>query len=154
MKSFFSALFIVIMSVNAFALAPGERLSDPSLEARARVLSSELRCLVCQNQSIDDSDADLAKDLRRIVRERLAAGDTDSGVKDYLVQRYGEFVLLNPVFSIRNAGLWLLPFFVLILGGLAASRLFRRKNRVENSSGAALTLDEQVELQQLTGREQ
>lgn len=154
MRVLIALILVVVVSAKAGALAPGERLPDPALEARARVLSSELRCLVCQNQSIDDSDADLAKDLRRIVRERLVAGDTDGAVRDYLVQRYGEFVLLNPVFSIRNAGLWLLPFLVLILGGVAASRLFRRKSRTEGASGGVLSVDEQAELQQLTGRDQ
>lgn len=150
MKHLISCVFFVLISVNTWALAPGERLSDSKLELRARGLSAELRCLVCQNQSIDDSDADLAKDLRRIVRERIAAGDSDAAVKNYLVQRYGEFVLLNPVFSTRNALLWLLPFIVLILGAFAVSRLFRQKVPDVALAAPMLSADEQSELQRLT----
>ena len=94
------------LPVPALAVQPDEVLADPALEARARALSAELRCMVCQNQSIDDSDADLARDLRVLVRERLAAGDSDEQVIDYVVSRYGEFVLLKPRFSLRNALLW------------------------------------------------
>ena len=95
----------------AQAVKPDEVLADPALEARARRLSEGLRCMVCQNQSIDESDADLARDLRILVRERLAAGDTDQQVMDYIVSRYGEFVLLKPRFSPRNALLWGTPCF-------------------------------------------
>ena len=93
----------LILAQPAFAVLPNEVLSDPALEQRARAISEELRCMVCQNQSIDDSDADLAHDLRVLVRERLMAGDTDEQVIDYIVARYGEFVLLKPRFSWRNA---------------------------------------------------
>jgi cytochrome c-type biogenesis protein CcmH len=102
-------------------------LKDQALEKRAREISSGLRCLVCQNQSIDDSDAQLARDLRILVRERLAAGDTDQQVRDFLVQRYGEFVLLKPTFSAHNLLLWLTPALVLVLGGLGASAALRRR---------------------------
>ena len=101
----------------AFAVQPGEVLADPALEARARALSAELRCMVCQNQSIDDSDAELAHDLRVLVRERLTAGDSDAEVIDYVVSRYGEFVLLKPRFSLRNALLWGAPVLLLLAGG-------------------------------------
>lgn len=111
----------------AFAVQPDEMLSDPKLEARARAISGELRCLVCQNQSIDDSDAPLAKDLRILVRERLTAGDDDAAVKNWLVARYGEFVLLRPRFEMQTAILWLAPFAVLLLGGVAAWRTVRRR---------------------------
>jgi cytochrome c-type biogenesis protein CcmH len=102
----------------AWAVQPDEVLSDPALEARARVLSKELRCMVCQNQSIDDSAAPLARDLRLLVRERLTSGDSDQQVLDYLVARYGEFVLLKPRFAWHTALLWLVSPGVLVGGGL------------------------------------
>ena len=112
------ALLVVLgLPLPALAVLPGEMLADPALEARARALSGELRCMVCQNQSIDDSDADLAHDLRVLVRERLAAGDSDEEVIDYVVSRYGEFVLLKPRFSLRNALLWTAPVLLLVVGG-------------------------------------
>jgi cytochrome c-type biogenesis protein CcmH len=101
----------------AFAYQPDEVLADPALESRARDLSAELRCMVCQNQSIDDSNADLAKDLRLLVRERLVAGDSDREVLDYLVSRYGEFVLMRPRLSWQTAALWSLPALLLLAGG-------------------------------------
>src|SRR5215207_3475282 len=103
-----------------FAVQPDEVLKDPALEKRARTISAGLRCLVCQNQSIDDSDAQLAKDLRLLVRERLVAGDTNDQVENFLVQRYGEFVLLKPAFGAHTLLLWLTPALVLILGGVGA----------------------------------
>lgn len=106
------------MTSSALAIDPAERLSDPKLESRARELSAELRCLVCQNQSIDDSDAPLAKDLRLLVRERLVQGDSNSQVKDFVVARYGEFVLLKPPFGVHTLLLWLTP--LLVLGIIAA----------------------------------
>jgi len=102
----------------ARAVTPQELLSDPALESRARGISAGLRCLVCQNQSIDDSDAPLAHDLRLLVRERLTAGDTDAEVRDFVVARYGEFVLLKPPFSAQTLLLWLMP--LLALSGAAA----------------------------------
>jgi cytochrome c-type biogenesis protein CcmH len=106
---------------------PDEVLKDPVLEHRAREISAGLRCLVCQNQSIDDSDAPLAKDLRILVRERLKAGDTDQEVKQFLVQRYGEFVLLQPVFGVHTLLLWLTPVLVLALGGFGIYAAVRRR---------------------------
>src|SRR5688572_33507850 len=99
MKALLATLMIVLLAGPAFAVNPGEALADPALEARARAISAELRCLVCQNQSIDQSDADLAHELRLVVRERLVAGDTDAPVHDYGVARYGEFLTLRPVFA-------------------------------------------------------
>ena len=99
----------LLAAPHAVAVQPDEILSDPALEARARALSKELRCMVCQNQSIDDSDAPLARDLRLLVRERLKAGDSDAQVIDFLVARYGEFVLLKPRFTSHTALLWLMP---------------------------------------------
>ena len=111
----------------AFAVQPDEVLPDPKLEQRARDISAELRCLVCQNQSIDDSDAPLARDLRLLVRERLKAGDSDAQVKTYLVDRFGEFVLLKPVFAWHTALLWLAPFLVLAAGAAALLAQARRR---------------------------
>src|SRR5690606_3908685 len=110
-------VMLALLSGPAHAVLPGEALPNPALEARARALSAELRCMVCQNQSIDLSDAELARDLRVIVRERLAAGDSDREVLDYVVSRYGEFVLLKPRFSLRNALLWGTPVVLLLFGG-------------------------------------
>ncbi len=115
-------LFMVAMALAvhapALAVQPDEVLADPVLEARARGLSKELRCMVCQNQSIDDSDAPLARDLRILVRERLQAGDSDAQVLDFLVARYGEFVLLEPRFTGHTALLWLMPVIVLLIGAI------------------------------------
>lgn len=121
------ALALLAAAAPAAAVQPGEVLKDPALEARARQISAELRCLVCQNQSIDDSDAPLARDLRVLVRERLQAGETDAGVKDFLVARYGEFVLLKPRFHAGTAILWLTPAIVLGLGALGLLLVSRRR---------------------------
>ena len=120
MRFVIALLAALVFSVSAFAVQPEEVLKDAALERRAREISAGLRCLVCQNQSIDDSDAQLAKDLRLLVRERLVAGDTDQQVRDFLVQRYGEFVLLKPTFSAHTILLWLTPVLVLVLGGIGA----------------------------------
>ena len=111
-------IFVIalLLALPAFAVQPGEQLDDPGLESRAREISSGLRCLVCQNQSIDDSDAPLAADLRVLVRERLKAGDTDTEVVDYVVARYGEFVLLRPRFNRETLLLWASPVLVLGIG--------------------------------------
>ena len=123
-----AVLAALLTATSALAVQPDEVLKDPVLERRAREISAGLRCLVCQNQSIDDSDAPLAKDLRVLVRERLKAGDTDWDVQSYVVQRYGEFVLLRPVFGAHTLLLWLTPVLMLALGGLAAYvSLWRRR---------------------------
>jgi cytochrome c-type biogenesis protein CcmH len=110
------AIMLMLFSVGAArAVLPSEMLTNPVQEARARAISSNLRCLVCQNQTIDDSSADLARDLRLIVRERIVAGDSDAQVMDYVVARYGNYVLLKPPFQMDTALLWLLPFVALIL---------------------------------------
>ena len=131
----------VVASAPAHAVQPDEVLADPALEARARALSKELRCMVCQNQSIDDSDAPLARDLRVLVRERLQAGDGDREVVDFLVARYGEFVLLKPRFSWHTAVLWVGPAAFLVIGALALLLLARRR-----LNGSKLATPEQVEL--------
>jgi cytochrome c-type biogenesis protein CcmH len=119
------------LSGSALAVTPGEMLDDPALEARARTLSAELRCMVCQNQSIDDSDAPLARDLRVLLRERLSAGDSDAEVIDFLVARYGDFILLRPPIAWNTALLWLAPPAVLVIGGLVALALFRRRKSAD-----------------------
>jgi cytochrome c-type biogenesis protein CcmH/NrfF len=120
----------MLAATSAFAVTPDERLADPALEARARALSVELRCMVCQNQSIDDSDAELAHDLRVLVRSRIIAGDTDRQVIDYVVSRYGEFVLLKPRFNLRNALLWSAPVLILLAGAVAALMAMRGRRAV------------------------
>ncbi|HLF24440.1 MAG TPA: cytochrome c-type biogenesis protein, partial [Burkholderiales bacterium] len=131
-----------------------EILPNPALEARARALSKQLRCMVCQNQSIDDSDAPLARDLRVLVRERLTAGDSDRQVIDFLVARYGEFVLLYPRFSWHTALLWLGPPAVLVIGALALVLIVRRNRRragatSESSDQPKLTPGEEARLAQI-----
>lgn len=146
MRRLFSALLVgltLLLAAPAFAVLPGEVLPDPAQEARARALSTELRCMVCQNQSIDVSDADLAHDLRVLVRDRIKAGDTDEQVLDYVVARYGEFVLLKPRFSIRNALLWGAPL-VLLLGGGLFMLVAMRGRRVKGEAG--LTAEEDAAL--------
>ncbi|WP_395447602.1 cytochrome c-type biogenesis protein [Aminobacter sp. UC22_36] len=128
----------------ALAVKPSEMLADPKLEARARLLSEELRCMVCQNQSIDESDAELAGDLRVLLRERLVAGDSDEQVMNYIVSRYGEFVLLKPQFNLRNALLWGTPVLLLLGGGAFVFLSARSRRRHEP---AALTKDEQEQLE-------
>ncbi len=117
----------VMLTVPAGAVQPDEMLADPALEARARALSAELRCMVCQNQSIDDSDAPLARDLRILIRERLTAGDTDGEVVDFLVARYGEFILLKPRVGAHTILLWAVPPAVLLIGAVVAVVGYRRR---------------------------
>ena len=118
-----------MLAHSALAVPPDEQLSDPILEAEARRISKNLRCLVCQNQSIDDSDAELAKDLRRIVRERLKAGDDEAAINDYVVERYGEFVLLKPRLNAGTLLLWGSPIGFVIIGiGFAAYTLRRKES--------------------------
>ncbi len=126
MMAAFVAL-VLLAAPAAYAVQPDEIMSDPVKEARARDLSRELRCMVCQNQSIDDSDAPLARDLRLLVRERIAAGDSNSQVLDFLVARYGEFVLLKPRFERQTMLLWLLAPLLLAGGGFALWRQNRRR---------------------------
>jgi cytochrome c-type biogenesis protein CcmH len=122
-----TVLLTLCLSSPALAVQPDEILKDAALESRARSLSQELRCMVCQNQSIDDSDAPLAKDLRVLVRERLSAGDSDNQVMDFLVARYGEFVLLRPRMSWHTLLLWLAPLAALVIGGWGLIVFIRRR---------------------------
>ena len=142
-------VFLVwLATAPAFAVNPDEVLGDPALEARARDISAELRCMVCQNQSIDDSDAELARDLRIVVRQRLVAGDSDEDVLKYVVSRYGEFVLLRPSFNWRNALLWLTPAFLLAVGGVVAWRAVGRRAAAART---ALSAAEEKELKRVLG---
>ncbi|MDK1375574.1 MULTISPECIES: cytochrome c-type biogenesis protein CcmH [unclassified Sinorhizobium] len=142
------ALFLCFSSVlPALAVNPDEVLADPVLEARARAISAKLRCMVCQNQSIDDSNAELAKDLRVLVRERLTNGDTDEAVIAYVVSRYGEFVLLKPRFEAKTVILWGMPVILLLCGGVALVVAARRRNA--GTPGAPLSDKEKEELDKL-----
>jgi cytochrome c-type biogenesis protein CcmH len=137
----------MIAAAPAFAVNPDEVLADPALEARARALSGELRCMVCQNQSIDDSNAELAKDLRLLVRERITDGDSDEQVLNYIVSRYGEFVLLKPRFSTKTALLWGAPLLLAVAGGISLAVFARR--RAGKPTGSSLTAEEQARLSEL-----
>lgn len=149
MRNIVVALVLLMMTVlPALGVQPDEILSDPKLEARARGLSAELRCLVCQNQSIDDSDAPLAKDLRVLVRDRLKEGDTDAQVIEYVVARYGEFVLLRPRFGTHTLVLWLAAPVVFFL---AVFLLFRSARQRGVVAGVALSAAEQAKLKDILG---
>jgi cytochrome c-type biogenesis protein CcmH len=144
-----AGLLAMLAAVPAAAVEPDEILDDPKLEERARDISAELRCLVCRNEAIDESNAELARDLRLLVRERLVAGDTNAEVKDFVVDRYGEYVLLKPPFSAANAAIWLAGP-VLFLAGLGAALAFIRGRRPEAAaSEAPLTAEEQAKLDRL-----
>lgn len=128
MRRLVLALILALAAATpAAAIRPDEILADPALETRARALGKELRCLVCQNQSIDDSEADLARDLRKIVRERLVVGDSDPAIRAYLVARYGDFVRLDPPLRVTTAILWFGPALILVLGAIGIAVFLRRK---------------------------
>jgi cytochrome c-type biogenesis protein CcmH len=127
MKALLLILFLVLLPLTALAVQPDEVLPDAALEARARAISQNVRCLVCQNQSIDDSDAPLARDLRLLIRERLKAGDGDNQIYDFLTARYGDFVLLRPPVKPATWLLWFGPAVVLVLGAIALVFWFRRR---------------------------
>ena len=138
-------VFAVLLPIGAAAVEPDEMLSDPALEARAREISAELRCMVCQNQSIDDSNADLARDLRLLVRDRLTEGDSDDEVIDYVVSRYGEFVLLKPRFSPHTWLLWGAPALLILLGAIGLSRLVAARRGADRP----LSRDEELRLEKI-----
>jgi len=160
MRSVNSILLVFVcwicLATSAYAVQPDEIMSDPVKESRARDLSRELRCMVCQNQSIDDSEAPLARDLRLLVRERIAAGDSDAQVIDFLVERYGEFVLLKPRLERHTLLLWLLPPLALAGGGLALWMQSRRRAKpaeAEDLSLSQLTAEEEARLERLMAGE-
>jgi cytochrome c-type biogenesis protein CcmH len=150
MKAMLIALLLLLSTVAVHAVEPSERLPNPELEARARAISAGLRCLVCQNESIDDSGADLAHDIRVFVRERLTAGDTDAQVVQAVVSRYGAFVLLRPPVEPATYVLWFGPPTLVVLG-LAATGvwLYRRRSVTLNAAPVALSAEEQQRLQGL-----
>ena len=148
MRVFFAALLtLTFLTLPTLAVEPDEMLKDPVLEARAREISGGLRCLVCQNQSIDDSNADLAKDLRLLVRERLVAGDTNEQAINYIVSKYGEYVLLKPKFALHTLFLWLGPFAALAIGIFSLFRM--RKRPVLATAEAGLSNEEKKRLADL-----
>jgi cytochrome c-type biogenesis protein CcmH len=149
MKRFvFFLLAALSLATSAHAVLPGEQLADPKLEARARAISQELRCVVCQNQTIDDSDATLAHDLRVIVRERLKAGDSDEQVRAYVLRRYGPYVLLKPPLEPQTLVLWFGPLLILLAGAAGSIIYLRRRDR---KTSAGLTKDEELELSRILG---
>jgi len=141
-------LVLLVLALSpAGAVNPDEMLKDPVLEARARSLSEQLRCMVCQNESIDASDASLAHDLRVLLRERIAAGDSDQQVLDFLVARYGEFILLKPRFNAHTALLWLAPGIVLVVGGAIVFGVLRRRR--SGGQATRLTGEEEAALKHI-----
>jgi cytochrome c-type biogenesis protein CcmH len=150
MKRLYAVVLCLVIgaAAPAFAVQPDELLPDPALEARARVLSQELRCLVCQNQSIDDSDALLARDLRLLLRERLKSGDSDQQVLDFLVARYGEFVLLRPPLGWHTLLLWLAPGLLLGVGAIVLVAAGRRRSKASLAE-PGLTPQEKARLARL-----
>ena len=151
-------LFALVLALTAVvaalagAVEPDEILDDPVLEARARALSQEIRCLVCQNEPIDSSNADLARDLRILVRERLVAGDSDDDVKDYLVARFGDYVLLDPPLKMTTYALWFGPALILLLGGFGVFRFFSSARRAP-AAPAPLSVEERARLERLLDAE-
>lgn len=146
MKQLLAALaLLLLVQAPAFAVEPSEMLSDPVLEQRAREISTQLRCVVCQNQTIDDSNAPLASDMRQLVRERLLAGDSNEEVIDYIVDRYGNFVLLRPPVQANTLALWIAPFAVL---AAALVGLFMQMRARAPAANAPLSEQEKVKLQQ------
>jgi cytochrome c-type biogenesis protein CcmH len=154
MKAILLSAMMGLAAASALAVEPGERLADPVLEARARAISGELRCLVCQNQSIDDSNADLAHDLRVLIRERLSAGDSDAQVLQFMVRRYGDFILLRPPVKPDTYLLWFGPFAVLALGALGAALYLRRSRAAGQQAPAPLSPDERRQLDKLLAEDQ
>ncbi|MEM8793070.1 MAG: cytochrome c-type biogenesis protein [Pseudomonadota bacterium] len=139
----------LLTAMPSHAVQPDEILDDPVLEQRAREISKEVRCLVCRNESIDDSSAGLARDLRLLVRERILAGDTDGEVKRFLVERYGEFVLLNPPFNLGNLVIWLSGPVVLLLGAMGAAVYLRGQRKEPAVPESPLTPEEKAEVERL-----
>jgi cytochrome c-type biogenesis protein CcmH len=148
MRRFLLLVTFIVLNAAAYAVEPDEILKDPALEARARSISAELRCLVCQNQSIDDSHAPLARDLRLLVRDRLKAGESDTQIRQYLVERYGDFILLKPRVAADTIILWGAPFLALLLSGYFVWRAAQRRGALLRSD-APLTDDEKAHLDRI-----
>lgn len=146
MRRLATLLAVLLLSVPALAVEPSEMLKDPALEARAREIGRALRCVVCQSQAIDDSNAEVAHDMRRAVRERLTAGDSDQQVMDYMVARYGDFVLLKPPFKEGTWVLWLGAPLLLLLAGGALPLAARKKRRMVAPAPAPLSDEERARL--------
>lgn len=142
-------LSVALIATPVLAVQPDEVLSDPALEARARTLSKNLRCLVCRNENIDDSNADLARDLRLLLRERLVAGDSDEAAIAYIVDRYGEYVLLNPTSKGANLILWIAGPLMLVLGGIVAGTYVRRRRGLAEAGPIELSKDEEKRLAEI-----
>ncbi|MGO4907818.1 cytochrome c-type biogenesis protein [Pseudorhodobacter sp. W20_MBD10_FR17] len=142
-------LALALIATPLLAVQPNEVLSDPALEARARTLSKDLRCLVCRNENIDDSNADLARDIRLLVRERLVAGDTDAAAMEYIVDRYGEYVLLNPTSKGANLILWIAGPAMLLMGGGVAAAYIRKRRGVGDTASTDLSEDEEKRLAEI-----
>jgi len=152
MRQSLTAAFLIILIALAgpgLAVQPDEILPDPAQESRARALSAEIRCLVCQNQSIDDSDASLARDLRLLVREQITAGKTDQGIRDFLVARYGDFVLLKPPVKASTFLLWFGPLIVFAIGLIGLIVFFRSRSRGATAPATFLNTDEQARVERL-----
>ncbi|NQV48478.1 MAG: cytochrome c-type biogenesis protein CcmH [Rhodospirillaceae bacterium] len=151
MKTLLTIILLTVSSFSALAVEPSEILSDPALEARAREVSKGLRCVVCQNQSIDESNADLARDMRVLVRERISAGDSNAQVVEYMVSRYGDYVLLDPPFKASTYVLWLSPFLFIGLALAAAMGIYRRREAspVGGEKAQELSVEEQRRIQAL-----
>jgi cytochrome c-type biogenesis protein CcmH len=148
MKRWIILAFLFLMTVApAHAVEPDEMLKDPALEARAEHIGQQLRCPVCKTESIEESDADFTKDLRRVVRERVQAGDSDDQVLDFMRARYGNFILLKPPFEASTWALWLAPPFILLLGGIAIAIIMRRRSAVADI--APLTASEKKAIEAL-----
>jgi cytochrome c-type biogenesis protein CcmH len=145
---------MVVLAAPAWAVEPDEMLDDPALEARARALSQEIRCLVCQNEPIDSSNAPLARDLRILVRERISAGDSDQAVKAFLVARYGDYVLLDPPMKLTTFMLWFGPALILLLGAAGVMLYFARLRRAPPPAAAPLSAEERARLARLLGEEE
>lgn len=148
-SGFLGTFFAVLFIVSASAVFVEKQLEDPAQEIRAREISEGIRCLVCQNQSILDSNADLARDLRQIVRERILAGDTDVEVKNFLVVRYGDWVLLDPPFKLRTAILWLGPLVIFLFGGVAVIMFVRGRGNADDVETIPLTPAEEANFEQI-----
>ena len=144
-----ATILLLALPNDSHAVPVDTPLADPALEARARALHKQIRCLVCQNQSIDDSNADLARDLRIVVRQRISRGGSNQEVLDYLVDRYGDWVLLNPPFKARTIALWLGPLALLLLGGTVAIVVLRQQRTTQDAKPEPLSTEEKVRLDAL-----